>query len=435
MTHSVHTPELDAQPQAAEGLSVSATRAPSALSVCLLTGGVDRPYVYGLTDTLSSMGMSIDLIGSDELDEPDLRNMAGVNFLNLRGDQRPNAGFVTKVFRILAYYSRLIAYAASARPKIFHILWNNKFETFDRTLLMLYYKFLRKRIVLTAHNVNKRRRDSRDSLLNRLTLRIQYQLADHIFVHTERMKAELMNQFGVSTARSSVIPFGINNSVPNTHLTPTQAKERLGVGENEKAILFFGRIKPYKGLEYLIAAFQVLARRSASYRLIIVGRLEEGCEQYWETIRKEIQEYCEAGRITLRIEFIPDSEIEVYFKAGDVLILPYKEIFQSGVIFLGYSFGLPAIIADVGSLKDDVVEGKNGFVFSPEDPTDLARAIEQYFGSDLFADLESRRQEIRDYALQRHSWAIVGQQTLSIYGALLGDTPRALADRKISSIS
>ena len=374
MTHSVHTPELDAQPQAAEGLSVSATRAPSALSVCLLTGGVDRPYVYGLTDTLSSMGMSIDLIGSDELDEPDLRNMAGVNFLNLRGDQRPNAGFVTKVFRILAYYSRLIAYAASARPKIFHILWNNKFETFDRTLLMLYYKFLRKRVVLTAHNVNKRRRDSRDSLLNRLTLRIQYQLADHIFVHTERMKAELMNQFGVSTARSSVIPFGINNSVPNTHLTPTQAKERLGVGENEKAILFFGRIKPYKGLEYLIAAFQVLARRSASYRLIIVGRLEEGCEQYWESIRKEIQEYCEAGRITLRIEFIPDSEIEVYFKAGDVLILPYKEIFQSGVIFLGYSFGLPAIIADVGSLKDDVVEGKNGFVFSPEDPTDLARA-------------------------------------------------------------
>src|SRR5580704_214357 len=117
--------------------------------------------------------------------------MPGVNFLNLRGDQRPNAGFVTKVFRILTYYSKLIAYAASARPKIFHILWNNKFETFDRTLLMLYYKFLRKRVVLTAHNVNKRRRDSRDSLLNRLTLRIQYQLADHIFVHTERMKAEL----------------------------------------------------------------------------------------------------------------------------------------------------------------------------------------------------------------------------------------------------
>ncbi|HTQ58915.1 MAG TPA: glycosyltransferase family 4 protein [Candidatus Solibacter sp.] len=420
MTHTVHTPELDAQQQGAEKLSVATTPTPAALSVCLLTGGTDRPYVYGLTDTLSSMGMSIDLIGSDELDETDLRNMAGVNFLNLRGDQRPNAGFVAKFFRVLAYYSKLIAYAASAQSKIFHILWNNKFETFDRTFLMLYYKLLGKRVVLTAHNVNKRRRDSRDSFLNRLTLRIQYRLADHIFVHTEKMKAELMNQFGVSTARSSVIPFGINNSVPNTDLTSTQAKERLGVRENEKAILFFGRIKPYKGLEYLIAAFQKLARRSADYRLIIVGRLEEGCERYWESIQKEIREYFEAGRVTLRIEFIPDSEIEEYFKASDVLILPYKEIFQSGVVFLGYSFGLPAIIADVGSLKDDVVEGKNGFVFCPEDPNDLARAIEQYFRSDLFADLNTRRQVIRDYALQRHSWAIVGQQTLNIYQTLSG---------------
>ncbi len=435
MTHTVHTPKLDAQQRGVEKLSVPATPTPSVLSVCLLTGGVDRPYVYGLTDTLSSMGMSIDLIGSDELDEPDLRNMAGVNFLNLRGDQRPNAGIVAKVFRVLAYYSKLIAYAASAPPKIFHILWNNKLETFDRTFLMLYYKLLGKRVVLTAHNVNKRRRDSRDSFLNRLTLRIQYRLADHIFVHTEKMKAELMHQLGVSSDRASVIPFGINNSVPNTHLTAPQAKERLGVRENEKAILFFGRIKPYKGLEYLIAAFQKLARRSADYRLIIAGRLEEGCEPYWESMQKEIQEYFEAGRVTLRIEFIPDSEIEVYFKASDVLILPYKEIFQSGVIFLGYSFGLPAIIADVGSLKDDVVEGKNGFVFCPEDPNDLARAIEQYFGSDLFADLSTRRHVIRDYALQRHSWAIVGQQTLSIYQTLLGNDARAFAGRRASSAS
>jgi D-inositol-3-phosphate glycosyltransferase len=435
MTHAVRTSELDAQQRDVEKLSVPGPATPSALSICLLTGGVDRPYVYGLTDMLSSMGMSIDLIGSDELDEPDLRNMARVNFLNLRGDQRPNTGFVAKVFRILAYYSKLIAYAASAKPKIFHILWNNKFETFDRTLLMLYYKLLGKRVVLTAHNVNKRRRDSRDSFLNRLTLRIQYRLADHIFVHTEKMKAELIDQFGVSADRASVIPFGINNSVPNTDLTATQAKKHLGVRENEKAILFFGRIKPYKGLEYLIAAFQKLARRSSDYRLIIVGRLEEGCEHYWESMQKEIQEYFEAGRVTLRIEFIPDSEIEVYFKASDVLILPYKEIFQSGVIFLGYSFGLPAIIADVGSLKDDVVEGKNGFVFCPEDPNDLARAIEEYFDSDLFTDLNSRRQVIRDYALRRHSWAIVGEQTLTIYQMLLGFDARAFVGRRASSAS
>ena len=404
------------------------------LSVSLLTGGIDRPYVYGLTKALSSIGIAVDLIGSDELDDPKIHNRPGVNFLNLRGDQRPNAGLVAKILRVSAFYSRLIRYATRAKPRIFHILWNNKFEMFDRTALMMYYKLLGKAVVLTAHNVNKRRRDSTDTFLNRLTLRIQYRLADHIFVHTPRMKDELVQDFGVSAGRITIIPFGINNSVPNTDLSTRQAKQRFHLCETQKTILFFGRIKPYKGLEYLIAAFQRLAARRDDYRLLIAGRLEEGCEGYWESIQREIKEHVDAGRIIPRIEFLPDSELEVYFKAGDVLILPYKEIFQSGVIFLGYGFGLPAIVADVGSLKNDIVEGKTGFVFKPEDPDDLARAIEQYFASDLFADLEVRRQEIRDHALKRHSWAVVGQETLKVYRGLLGDGAHVLADSGASSL-
>ena len=97
------------------------------------------------------------------------------------------------------------------------------------------------------------------------------------------------------------------------------------------------------------------------------------------------------GRVLLRADFIPDDETEVYFKAADVLVLPYRHIYQSGVLFLGYSFGLPVLAADVGSLKDEIVEGKTGFVFRPEDPVDLARAIERYFASDLYADLNSRQ--------------------------------------------
>ena len=136
----------------------------------------------------SPKGAALDLIGSDELDCPEFRGKPGVNFLNLRGNQRPDASFVRKVSRVSMYYAKLIRYAATAKPRIFHILWNNKFELFDRTLLMLYYRLLGKRIVLTAHNVNAGRRDSNDTRLNRLTLRIQYRLADHIFVHTEKMK-------------------------------------------------------------------------------------------------------------------------------------------------------------------------------------------------------------------------------------------------------
>ena len=128
---------------------------------------------------------------------------------------------------------------------------------------------------------------------------------------------------------------------------------------------------------------------------------------------------CREGRVLLRAEFIPDDETEVYFKAADVLVLPYRHIYQSGVLFLGHSFGLPVLAADVGSLKDEIVEGKTGFVFRPEDSVDLAKAIERYFASDLYADLNNRRQEIRDYATQRHSWDVVGQMTMSVYASLL----------------
>src|SRR5690242_14306940 len=238
------------------------------IAVGLLTGGGDRPYAFGLATALISSGAAMDLIGSDELDCPEFHGRPGVNFLNLRGNQQPDASLVRKVFRVSMFYAKLIRYAATAKPRIFHILWNNKFQFFDRTLLTLYYRFLGKRIVLTAHNVNAGRRDSKDTLLNRLTLRIQYRLAHHIFVHSEKMKLELIEEFDVPGSRVTVIPFGINNSVPNTCLTPVEAKQRLDIRDREKTILFFGNIAPYKGLEYLVTAFQQILARHDDYRLI-----------------------------------------------------------------------------------------------------------------------------------------------------------------------
>lgn len=390
------------------------------IDVALLTGGGDRPYAFGLATALISKGACLDLIGSDELDSLKFHGRQGVNFLNLRGNQRPDASFLKKMSRVFGYYVQLIRYAATARPKIFHILWNNKFESFDRTLLMLYYRLLGKRIVLTVHNVNAARRDSSDTLLNRLTLRIQYRLADHIFVHTEKMKRELLEEFGVRKAAVTVIPFGINNAVPDTGLASYEARQRLAIRSGERTILFFGNIAPYKGLDYVIAAFHQIVTRRDDYRLIIAGR-PKNCEKYWSAIRDTISRDVEQGRLLLKADYIPDDEVEVYFKAADVLILAYREIYQSGVLFLGYSFGLPVIAADVGSLRDSIVEGKTGFLFKPEEPADLAQTIETYFSSDLYKGLNRRRQEIRDYVKERHSWDTVGQMTRSVYAELLGN--------------
>lgn len=388
------------------------------IAVALLTGGDDRPYVFGLMTSLMARGAELDLIGSDALELPEFQSRPGLNFLNLRGSLREDESLAKKTFRVLLYYARLIRYAARARPEVMHILWNNKFEYFDRTVLMAYYRLLGKRVVLTAHNVNASVRDGNDSRLNRLTLKIQYQLADHIFVHTEKMRRELVEGFRISGAKVTVIPFGINNSVPDTALSAAEARRRLGVGENKRALLFYGRIAPAKGLEYLVKAFRQCLARREDYQLIIAGRPDR-CETYWRAIRESIHEDVQQGRILLRAEFIPDAETEVYFKAADVLVLPYRDIFQSGVLFLGYNFGLPVLAADVGSLKEEVVEGKTGYVFRPEDPAALASAIEKYFASELYADLSSRRSQIRDFAAERHSWGTVGEITMGKYAGLL----------------
>lgn len=384
----------------------------------LLTGGGDRPYALGLANELIAKGVTLDLIGSNDLDCAEFHGKPRVNFLNLRGDQRSEAGFGSKVYRVLAYYARLIRYAATSKPKIFHILWNNKFELFDRVILMLYYKVLGKKIALTVHNVNIRKRDSNDTPLNRFTLRTQYRLADHVFVHTERMKMELVEEFGVRSAAITVIPFGINNAVPNTNLSPGEARRRLGIPEDKKTILFFGNIAPYKGLEYLVRSFQNHVGRRDDYRLIIAGK-PKNCEEYWKGIQEAIGNDIQNGQVLLKSDYIADAEIEIYFKAADVLVLPYRHIYQSGVLFLGYSFGLPALAADVGSLKEEIVEGRTGLIFRPEDPGDLARAIETYFASDLYHGLATRRRAIIDYARERYSWDSVGRLTTGVYANLL----------------
>jgi glycosyltransferase involved in cell wall biosynthesis len=403
-THSLTTP--------------SSVVRPAIPDVALLTGGGDKPYALGMAAEMTSVGIHVDFIGSDDLNVPEVVTNPRVNFLNLRGAQRPEAGRMAKALRVLSYYVRLIRYAATSQAKLFHLLWNNKFELFDRTLLMLYYKFLGKRVVFTAHNVNSGKRDTNDSWLNRLSLKIQYDLSDHIFVHTNGMKSELVADFRVAEDKVSVVPFGINNTVPNTSLSSAEAKHQFGLSSSDRIMLFFGNIAPYKGLEYLISAFAELLNRDRNYRLIIAGRLK-GSEGYWKQIQQGIARSGIRDRVIERIEYIPDEETELFFKAADVLILPYTRVFQSGVLFLGYSFGLPAIASDVGSLKEEIIEGETGFVFNPRDSSDLASNIDKYFNSQLFYNLQTRRPQIKAYANERYSWSKVAAITTRVYSELL----------------
>jgi glycosyltransferase involved in cell wall biosynthesis len=97
---------------------------------------------------------------------------------------------------------------------------------------------------------------------------------------------------------------------------------------------------------------------------------------------------------------------------------------------------VPILAADVGSLKDEIIEGRTGFAFKPEDHVDLAKTIERYFASDLFANLSSRRHEIRNFAAEGHSWDVVGQLTMNVYADIVRSTlPRNLPGREAAKAS
>ena len=142
---------IAAETSSAKGVEVQKQPIPdssSGIGIGLLTGCQDRPYAFGLAMALVSKGVGVDVIGSDDLDSPELHVTADLRFLNFRGNQRESTNFAEKLWKLAVYYARLMRYAARSKPRILHILWNNKIELFDRTLLMVYYKLCGKKIAL-----------------------------------------------------------------------------------------------------------------------------------------------------------------------------------------------------------------------------------------------------------------------------------------------
>ena len=394
------------------------------IKVSLLTGGGDPTYALPLCSALTSMGVYVDFIAGDAMANADAVKVENCQYFNLRGDQNPRAPIYRKVRRILMSYYKLIKYSVMTDSRLFHILWLTKiwpsrFVYFDRTILIIIYKALGIEVVYTAHNINEGERDHNDTFLNRLTLRFMYKFIDHIFVHTEKMKLQLIEGFHVCDSKVTVIPFGINNVLPKSGMTEMEAKRLLNIVDHDKTLLCFGQIAPYKGLDILISALQILRCKGNDWRLIIAGNIKVGHHEYWANIQKMIEQHGLGGNIIKVIEFIPDQNVEWYFKAADVAILPYRHIFQSGVLSLAYNFGLPVIATDVGAFREDIVEGETGYVVRPESPEDLADKISQYFESDLYKNLQVNRKKIMDHANERYSWHTVGEITCAVYSRLL----------------
>ncbi|NHW23474.1 MAG: glycosyltransferase, partial [Archaeoglobales archaeon] len=171
----------------------------------------------------------------------------------------------------------------------------------------------------------------------------------------------------------------------------------LGIKENF-VILFFGLIRPYKGLRYLIDAFEALPEEIAeNSRLLIVG-------EAWED-RESLRLAMSSGRrekITIVNRYVPDSEVSLYFSASDVLVLPYTRASQSGVAHIGMHFGIPIIATEVGGLKESLSE-YSGSIFVDANAGSIAEALGRVYS-------ERRKFE----APERLKWKNIAEEWIKV---------------------
>ena len=184
------------------------------------------------------------------------------------------------------------------------------------------------------------------------------------------------------------------------HYGPREPREtalqHLGLDEGYRYLLFFGLVRAYKGLDWLIEAFA--DERLAAYplKLIVAGEFYDDKAPYME----KIQALGLQDRIIVDDRFVPDGQVKDYFNAADIVVQPYKSATQSGVTQVAYHFEKPMLVTNVGGLDEIVPNGKVGYAVNP-DPKSIADALVDFFANQREAEF------IANIAVekQKYSWS------------------------------
>lgn len=152
------------------------------------------------------------------------------------------------------------------------------------------------------------------------------------------------------------------------------ARKKINI-YSDKVILFFGYIRKYKGLHILLEAIKLLSRNSFPPHLIVAGEFYED-ESYYRKFVKEnnLEKY-----VSFYADYIPNDQVNIFFSAADVVVLPYISATQSGIVQIAYNFDLPVIVTDVGGLSEVVINNQTGYITNPNDPKSLAQTIEKFY--------------------------------------------------------
>lgn len=250
-------------------------------------------------------------------------------------------------------------------------------------------------LVLTVHDARPHPGDRVSAKTPQFVFDLGYRRADQFIVHAEHVKEQLTTQWGFAADDIHVIPLAFPD------VSPDAAARH---DDRPYTILFFGRIWPYKGLEHLIGAEPHIADRISHFRIVIAGT--------GEPFDRYRQMMIHPDRFDVEYTFVPDERREELFAQADVVVLPYIEATQTGVLPLAYRRGIPVIATRVGGLPEVVEDGRTGLLVPPRDSRALASAIVSL--ADPVRRCEMGRQARRFFE-QRFGLGAIASRSMEVY--------------------
>jgi glycosyltransferase involved in cell wall biosynthesis len=340
----------------------------------LISHGFEPNYPLGFARGLQSVGVPVHFVGAD--DSAERAAAAGIPHVNVRGAQTTGRSRFIKLMGLVRYYTHLFRLLFKHRGQVMHFcgLLDQRLILFDGLVLTLALRLCAGRYLHTAHNALPHGR--RQSPLFRALYRWIYRLPHTIIAHSPGVADELHRDFGVPRHRLRVISIGLNEEVPASDLSPADARRQLGLPPIGPLALFFGKIEPYKGLDLLAAAWGQV--RTPGAHLVIAGWSPD--PTLAQNLRARFTASPGPARVHWREGFVPNAEVALLLRAADAVVLPYRHISQSGVIFLCLRFGVPIVATRVGSMAD-FIDAEAGVLAAPDDPAAFAAALDHVLGN------------------------------------------------------
>lgn len=310
---------------------------------------------------------------------------------------------------ILTWYdpSSWVRAGLAARGDLVHAQWwSYPLAPMYRVVLSLARR-RGKKVVLTLHNVLPHEQGRAKRWLNAMV----FSLADHVIVHSAAMKDGLLRAGRFKEPQVSVIPHGILTPPAAGNTSPAEARAELDLPAEAQVVLYFGNIRPYKGVDTLLEAFQIISQKLPEAVLLIAGQPWMD----WKPYQARIASLGIGSRVKTRLGFVPFDRVHLFFAAADVVALPYTHFdAQSGVAAMALASSRPTVVTDVGGLPDMVPDPR--LIVPAGDPPALADAVCR-----VLADPVLRRElsEKTAVAAQAFSWDRIAAQTAEVYRALL----------------